>query len=59
MNSRTFRYNTREQGNKQEALARFQAAKQKKKECLSQLEKDMKQTYEEKTGKKAEYFFAL
>ena len=30
-----------------------------KRECLAELEKSMKATYEERTGEKADYFFAL
>lgn len=44
---------------KEEALAKFQAAKKKKSECLAQLEKTMKETYKKRTGKEAEKFFAL
>ncbi len=42
-----------------EALAKFQVAKNKKRECLKQLEKSMKEIYKEHTGKEAENFFAL
>ncbi len=34
---------------KDEALKRFQQAKQRKHECLAKLEKSMKESYEEKT----------
>ena len=44
---------------REEALAKFQAAKDKKRECLKQLEKSMKGIYKERTGKEAENFFAL
>lgn len=44
---------------KEEALARFQQAKQRKRERVAKLEKDMKAAYEKKTGKTADYFFAL
>ncbi|RHO67717.1 hypothetical protein DW083_17225 [Parabacteroides sp. AF48-14] len=44
---------------REEALAKFQAAKEKKQECLTLLEKSMKETYKERTGKDAEKFFAL
>ena len=44
---------------KEEALARFQAAKDKKRECLKSLETTMKETYKKRTGKEAERFFAL
>ena len=44
---------------REEALAKFQAAKVKKQECLTLLEKSMKETYKERTGKEAEKFFAL
>ena len=43
----------------EEALARFQAAKNKKRECLKRLEKSMKEDYRKRTGKEAENFFAL
>ena len=44
---------------REEALAKFQAAKEKKRECLKQLGKSMKKIYKEHTGKEAERFFAL
>ena len=44
---------------KEEALTKFQAAKDKKRECLKVLEKTMKETYKKRTGKEAESFFAL
>ena len=44
---------------REEALAKFHAAKNKKRECLRQLEKSMKEIYKERTGKEAENFFAL
>lgn len=44
---------------REEALAKFRAAKEKKRECLKQLEKSMKEIYKEYTGKEAEKFFAL
>ena len=40
-------------------LARFQAARQKKRELVARLERDMKAEYEQRTGKTAAYFFAL
>ena len=49
-------------GNKskrEEVLARFQAARQMKRECLAELEQSMKETYEKRTGEKPDYFFAL
>lgn len=39
---------------KKEALDKFQAAREKKRKCLAQLEKSMKETYKERTGKEAE-----
>lgn len=42
-----------------EALAKFQAAKAKKRECLASLEKTMKEIYKQRTGKEAKNFFAL
>ena len=44
---------------KEEALSKFQAAKDKKRECLKLLEKTMKETYKTRTGIEAESFFAL
>ena len=44
---------------REEALAKFQAAKNKKRECLKQLEKSMKEIYKKRTGKEAENFFTL
>ena len=44
---------------REEALAKLQAAKEKKRECLKQLEKSMKEIYKKRTGKDAENFFAL
>ena len=35
---------------REEALAKFQAAKEKKRECLKRLEKSMKEIYKEHTG---------
>lgn len=44
---------------REEAIARFIKARQHKREIVAELEKDMKKEYEERTGKKANYFFAL
>lgn len=44
---------------REEVLAKFHAAKNKKQECLAELEMTMKETYEKRTGKKADKFFAL
>ncbi|MDO4180052.1 MAG: hypothetical protein Q4D36_02040 [Bacteroidales bacterium] len=44
---------------KEEALAKFLAAKEKKRKCLVSLEQTMKQAYKQRTGKEAETFFAL
>lgn len=44
---------------RKEAVAKFQSAKEKKRECLKQLEKSKKEIYKEHTGKEAEKFFAL
>lgn len=44
---------------KEKALARFKAAREKKRICLAHLEKSMKKAYKERTGKDAENFFAL
>lgn len=45
--------------NREEALAKFKAAKNKKQECLKRLEKSMKEIYKEQTGEEAKNFFAL
>ena len=56
---------TKEQSMKQvkitreEAVAKFRAAKAQKRECLKQLERSMKEIYKKHTGKEAETFFAL
>lgn len=47
------------QSKRKEALDRFQAARQMKRDCLAQLEEAMKEAYEKRTGEKADYFFAL
>lgn len=44
---------------KEETLAKFQAAREKKRACLAKLEKSMKEAYKKRTGKDAETFFAL
>ena len=44
---------------KEEVLARFQEARQKKRDCIARLEKSMKADYEKRTGKTPDYFFAL
>lgn len=44
---------------KEEVLAKFQAAREKKRECLTRLEKSMKKTYKKRTGNDAGDFFAL
>lgn len=44
---------------REEALARFPKARQQKRECIARLEKSMKAEYEKRTGKTADYFFAL
>ena len=44
---------------KEEAMARFMAAKEKKRQCVAQLEEKMKQSYEQRTGKPAKYTFVL
>lgn len=44
---------------REEAFAKFQAAKDKKRTCLKQLEKSMKEIYKKRIGKEAETFFAL
>lgn len=42
-----------------ELLKRFQSVRERKRECLKELEQSMKNDYENRTGKKANYFFAL
>lgn len=44
---------------REEVLTKFQTAKEKKKECLVQLEKSMKEEYKKRTDKEVENFFAL
>ncbi len=44
---------------KEEAMARFMAAKEKKRQCVARLEEKMKAAYEERTGKPANYTFVL
>ena len=44
---------------KEVALAKLQAAKSEKRDCLKSLERTMKDTYKKRTGKEAERFFAL
>ena len=44
---------------KEEALKRFKAAKKTKKNAVAALELKMKQSYEEKTGLKANYIVSL
>ena len=52
-------YMAKERITKKEALAKFKSAKEKKRECLASLEKSMKETYKQRTGKEAKTFFAL
>ena len=40
-------------------MNRFMAAKEKKRQCVKQLEEKMKATYEKRTGKSANYTFVL
>ena len=44
---------------KEEALRRFKAAKQTKKNAVAALEQKMKSAYEERTGLKANYIVTL
>ena len=44
---------------REEAVAKFRAAKEQKRECLKLLEKSMKEIYKKRTGREAETFFAL
>ena len=44
---------------KTEALKRFMAAKQTKLKAVAELEQRMKQSYEDRTGLKAEYVVSL
>lgn len=41
---------------KEETLAKFKAAREKKRTCLANLEKSMKEAYKKRTGKEAETF---
>ena len=44
---------------KEEEMARFMEAKEKKRQCVARLEEKMKKTYEERIGKPANYTFVL
>lgn len=44
---------------KEETLAKFKAAREKKRTCLANLEKSMKEAYKKRTGKEAETFFCI
>ena len=44
---------------REDALKRFIAARDKKRECVERIEKRMKIAYQERTGKKANYTFVL
>lgn len=44
---------------KKKLLTSFKLRERKNEKCLAQLEKSMKETYKERTGKEAEKFFAL
>lgn len=44
---------------REEVLAKFQAAREKKRECLIQLEKSMKETYKKRTGKEGRFNSAI
>lgn len=44
---------------REEAMARFIAARNKKHECIERIEKRMKDEFEQRTGEKATYTFAL
>lgn len=44
---------------KEETLAKFQAARERKRVCLAKLEKSMREAYKKRTGKEADTFFAL
>ncbi len=44
---------------REEVMKRFMEARNKKRECVSRIEKRMKDSYEKRTGKKANYTFVL
>ncbi len=44
---------------REDVVARFYAARDKKRQCVAELEKMMKESYEKRTGNKAETFFTL
>jgi hypothetical protein len=44
---------------KEEAMNRFVTAKEKKRQCVARLEEKMKQNYEKRTSKPANYTFVL
>lgn len=52
-------YDMKAKKTREEVLTKFQTAKEKKRECLVQLEKSMKEEYKKRTGKEVENFFAL
>lgn len=51
--------NIKEKLTRQEAVRRFQTAKQRKAEVLATIENHLKEVYEAETGLKANYFFAM
>lgn len=44
---------------REEVLARWEAARERKRTCLARLEKSMRETYKKKTGIEATRFFAI
>jgi len=43
---------------KEEVLARFEASRQRKREAVARLEKELKEEYQRQTGQEAKYFQA-
>jgi len=41
---------------REEILARFEASRQRKREAVARLEKELKEEYERQTGQQAKYF---
>ena len=49
--------NTTKDIKREEVLARWKAAREKRRMCIAQLEKSMREAYKKQTGKEATHFF--
>lgn len=49
----------KEQLNYEQAMHKFMAAKARKRKALEHIEAEMKESYEKRTGRSADYFFAM